>query len=170
MSKSNREIRIKLARIFGSGCMFQKSHAEEYIKKIGTIKTYKQFKNETHYKSKKVKALQSLMTLHHLQHTSENGDTTVNNCIIINQLAHRYIHSLPREQEEIINDYIREWKKMNYQKCKIQQVNYIQAEFEIELAEIETGKSLIVRPLNRAKVKQNTKRAYEEYLKEIIKE
>lgn len=46
MSKSNREIRIALARIFGSGCMFRKSHVEEFVESLGTIKTYKRFKEE----------------------------------------------------------------------------------------------------------------------------
>ena len=72
MSKSNREIRIALARIFGSGCMFRKSHAEEFIEKLGNIKTYKLYKQGTKYKSHKIQQLESIMTLHHLQHKADN--------------------------------------------------------------------------------------------------
>lgn len=71
MSNSNRKLRITLASIFGNTCMFKKSRAEEFIEKLGTIKTYKQYKIETHYKSRKIKKLESLKTLHHLVHRSE---------------------------------------------------------------------------------------------------
>lgn len=39
------------------------------------------------------------------------GDTSIENCTNINRLAHDYLHSLPREQEEVINDMLREHKK-----------------------------------------------------------
>jgi hypothetical protein len=70
MSK-NRGVRIALAQVYGSGCMFKKSGAERYIEKLGKIKTYKQFKEERRYSSKKLKALENLLTLHHLKHKSE---------------------------------------------------------------------------------------------------
>lgn len=70
-SKSNRTIRIALARTFGSGCMFKKSHAEEFVEKLGTIKTYKKFKEEKRYSPKQIKQLENFMTLHHLKHRSE---------------------------------------------------------------------------------------------------
>lgn len=70
MSKSNREIRIALARVFGSGCMFKKSHAEQFIESLGTITTYKRFKEDKRYTSKKIKQLESMITLHHLVHRS----------------------------------------------------------------------------------------------------
>jgi hypothetical protein len=48
--------------------------------------------------------------MHHLQHKSEKGATTVENGANVAEVAHQYMHSLPREQEEIINDMLREWK------------------------------------------------------------
>lgn len=167
MSKSgrNRNIRIDLARIFGSGCMFRKSHAEEFIEKLGSIKTYKEYKKETKYKSKKIKQFESLMTLHHLRHRSEGGDTSVENGAIINELAHRYIHSLPRNQEEIINDYIRAWKKQNYGKCTVDIAEELpESGFEVDLAEIDVKeKDLIIKPFSRAKAKRETQKAIDEY-------
>lgn len=71
MSNKNRSVRIALAQVYGSGCMFKKSGAEKFIEKLGTIKTYKQFKEERKYTSKKTKALENLLTLHHLRHKSE---------------------------------------------------------------------------------------------------
>lgn len=168
-SKANRGIRIALARIFGSGCMFRKSNAEEFIEKIGSIKTYKQYKRETRYKSKKIKQFESIMTLHHLQHRSEGGSTSVENGAIINELAHRYIHSLPRNQEEIINDYIRAWKRQNYGKCTVDIVEELpEEEFEIDLAELDVGeKDLIIKPFNRAKIKRETRKAIDEYYQDL---
>lgn len=49
--------------------------------------------------------------MHHLKHRSENGATTVENGTNVAEVAHQYIHSLPREQEEIINNMLREWKR-----------------------------------------------------------
>ena len=168
-SKSNRGVRIALAQIFGSGCMFRKSHAEEFIEKLGTIKTYKEYKRETKYKSKKIKQIESIMTLHHLQHRSDGGSTTIENGAIINELAHRYIHSLPRNQEEIINDYIRAWKKQNYGKCTVDVVEELpEPEFEIDLAELDVqDKDLIIKPFSRAKVKRETRKAIDEYYQEL---
>ena len=50
------------------------------------------------------------MNYHHLEHRADGGQTTLENGAVISELAHRYIHSLPRNQEEIINDHIRKWK------------------------------------------------------------
>jgi hypothetical protein len=148
--------------------MFRKSHAEEFVEKLGTIKTYKTYKEKTKYKSHKIKQLESIMTLHHFQHRADGGSTSAENGAIINELAHRYMHSLPRNQEEIINDYIREWKKRNFGKCEIMIVDDIEkCDFEIDLAEVELEKELIIKPFNRAKNKRETKKAYEEYLDEL---
>ena len=48
--------------------------------------------------------------MHHLKHRSEGGPTTVENGANVAEVAHQYMHSLPREQEEVINDMLREWK------------------------------------------------------------
>lgn len=146
--------------------MFRKSHAEEFIENLGTIKTYKRFKQEKRYTGKKAKQLEQIMTLHHLQHRSEKGPTSAENGAIINELAHRYIHSLPRNQEEIINDYIREWKKQNYTRCEVQIEEPLEPEFEINLSEIEVTDKLKIKPLTRAQIKVQTRKAYEKYLNE----
>ena len=106
---TNKGVRELLEMIYGKGCMFYKAHIPERLK--GTkIKGYKQFIGELHYKSKKLKGLERTLTLHHLKHRSEGGETSVENGAVINELAHRYLHSLPREQEEVINNMLREYK------------------------------------------------------------
>lgn len=136
MSNSNREARLALARIFGNTCMFRKAHVEDFVDNLGTIKTYKTFKEEKHYASKKAKCLEQMLTYHHLKHKSEGGRATIENGAIINELAHRYLHLLPRNQEEIINDYLREWKREHYDRCNIELVEELEDPFEVETAEM----------------------------------
>ena len=141
------------------GCMFRKSHAEEFIEKVGTIKTYKQFKEQKKYTSKKIKQLEQMKTLHHLQHKSEGGRTCIENGAIINELAHTYLHSLPRNQEEVINDYIREWKKRNYLYCYVKLAELPERPFIINFTDIEINQA----KYDRAKEKRKTKELIKEY-------
>lgn len=93
--------------------MFKKAKVEEQIYALGQkriIKSYKTFLKETKYTLKKIRQLEGNMTYHHLKHRSEGGKTSIQNGAIVNELAHRYMHSLPREDEEVINDMIREFK------------------------------------------------------------
>ena len=165
-NKSNRSARIALARIYGSGCMFRKSKAENYIEKLGTIKTYKRYKQERHYTSKKIKALESLMTFHHLVHKSQGGRATVENGAIINALAHQYMHSLPRNQEEVINDYLREYKRrIDSQELPVIITDDLEAPIEVECAEISIENNrLQVKKLSKAdkKREQRAKKKAEE--------
>ena len=48
--------------------------------------------------------------MHHLCHRSEGGSTTVYNGANVSTVAHQYLHSLPRDQEEIINNELRRFK------------------------------------------------------------
>lgn len=107
---TNKQAREELERIYGKGCMFKKAKIEEQIMQLKTIKTYKRFIVETKYTGKKLRRLEQNMTYHHLQHRSEGGTTDLQNGSVVNELAHRYIHSLPREQEEIINNMLRHYK------------------------------------------------------------
>lgn len=107
---SNKKKREELERIYGKGSMFQKSRTEEYIETLPTIKGYKKYVKEKRYTSKDINKLTKRMNYHHLVHRSEGGATTIENGAVVTELEHRYIHSLPRNQEEIVNDHIREWK------------------------------------------------------------
>lgn len=112
--------RKQLEQIYGKGCMFKKAGIEDKLQALPQIKSYKIFKQQTRYTSRKIRQLERNMTYHHLKHRSEGGKTREENGSIINELAHRYMHSLPRDQEEIINNMIREYKQSI--KCGIMQV------------------------------------------------
>lgn len=107
---SNTSARRNLEQIYGKGCMFKRANLEKRIEEMGGIKTYKKFVKETRYTRRKINILEKNLTYHHLQHQSEGGKTTPENGAEINELAHRYIHSLSRKQEEVINNMLREFK------------------------------------------------------------
>lgn len=173
----NTKGRKSLERTYGKGCMFKKAHIEEQVEALRVIKTYKMFLRETRYTGKKIQQLEGNMTYHHLKHRSEGGKTNDENGSIINELAHRYMHSLPRDQEEIINDMIRNYKMsigtlIPYQKgIDIKQPIQIDLDFDI-------GEDCITIPVydntkedyekrkkfNRAKVKRETRQFIEDEL------
>ena len=160
-SHKNKTIRERLERIYGKGCMFQKAHIAQRIEEIGGIKTYKQYIQQHKYSFKKVKKLEETMTLHHLKHRADDGRTSEQNGAVINALAHGYLHSLPRNEEEIINNMLRDykWRIDNGRECKIELVDTLDIGIEVKVAEISFSDE--IKPpkekFNRAKVKEETR-------------
>lgn len=107
---SNKKKREELEKIYGEGSMFQKAKTEEYISTLPKIKGYQRFVKEKHFTTKEIRRLVKRMNYHHLEHRADGGATSIENGAVVNELEHRYIHSLPRNQEEIINNHIRQWK------------------------------------------------------------
>ena len=107
---SNKKKREELQVIYGEGSMFEKSKCEEYIATLPKIKGYKRFIKEKRFTTKEIHKLTHRMNYHHLEHKADGGATNVENGAVVNELEHRYIHSLPRNHEEIINNHIRQWK------------------------------------------------------------
>lgn len=60
------------------------------------------------------------------------GETTKENGAIVSALGQFYIHSLPRNQEEIINDMIRDYKK-----CKVELVDELETGIEIAFTDLQ---------------------------------
>lgn len=166
-SNKNKAIRERLERIYGKGCMFQKAHIAQRIEEIGGIKTYKQYIQQHKYSFKKVKKLEETMTLHHLKHRADEGRTSEQNGAVINALAHGYLHSLPRNEEEIINNMLRDykWRIDNARKCKIELVDTLDIGIELNIAEISFSNELKVSKtkFNRAETKKETKQLIKEW-------
>ena len=106
----NKHKREQLEEIYGRGSMFQKSKAEEYVETLPRIKGIKKYIQERRYSGTQMAKLITQMQYHHMKHKSEGGKTTIENGAVVNGLEHQYMHSLPRPQEEIINNHIRQWK------------------------------------------------------------
>lgn len=169
-SHKNKSIREKLEAKYGKGCMFRNAGIAERIEQMGGIKTYKQYKEEHKYKLKKIIQLENQRTLHHLVHRSEGGATSENNGAVVSALAHSYLHSLPRDQEEIINNMLRDFKfrasiisigktvEMEAQEIEFDMSDCIEIPVYDITPEIKKSK------FNRAKVKQETKKLIEEEL------
>lgn len=107
MSKSNRSAKKELERLYGKGCFFKRAHIEERIEAMGGIRTFKVFVQEKKFKGKPIS---HQITYHHLKHKSEGGKATAENGANVEEIAHQYLHSLPRNQEEVINNMFREFK------------------------------------------------------------
>ena len=169
MSSKNKKIRHSLERIYGKGCMFQKAYIAERIAAIGGIKTYKEFIKEKKYTLKEIKRLEANMTLHHLKHRSEGGPTTEENSANINELAHRYVHSLPRNQEEIVNNMLRDYKRegREYDLVPVRLEEEIDIDFEFKMAEIEFSEEsgiVVKKKFNRAKENREFRKRIKEDL------
>lgn len=100
------------------------------------------------------------------------GKATVENGANVEEIAHQYLHSLPRDQEEIVNNMLRDFKvSIDIAGTKFTD-NGIEVEnaFSIELGEVEENYIEIpaydIKPkeFNRAKVKRETQRMIEEEL------
>lgn len=173
---NNKGAKHDLEVVYGKGCMFKRAHIEELIERIGNIKTYRQYKEEMHYKRRKVNSLESSLTYHHLKHRSEGGHTTIDNGAVVNELAHRYMHSLPREQEEVINDILREFKFKLSGGILIpdEQGLQIQQPFSVDFSELDMTDYIEIdvydnseqdrQKFNRAKQKRDTRRLIQESL------
>lgn len=106
MAHKNGEKKDELKKLYGDGCFYLRGNIDKKIKgKV--IKTYKEYKKTVRFKGKNI---ESQITFHHLRHKSEHGETTVENGANLCLGVHRYIHTLPREQEEIINNELRKFK------------------------------------------------------------
>lgn len=184
MSTDNKSARQLLEKLYGKGCMFERAHIPERLLQLDIkIKGYRLYVNETRYKRRKINKLESTMTYHHLQHRSEGGKTTIENGSVINELAHRYIHSLPRDQEEIINNMLRDFKQSFELKGGIlvptDKGIEVTQPFQIDL-DFEIDDDCMVIPVydneeqtkgfNRAKIKQETKLLIDEALLEVYEE
>ena len=181
MSEDNSKARRRLEKIYGKGCMFKKAHIEEQIEALQTkriIKSYKVFLKETKYTGKKIRQLERNMTYHHLRHRSEGGKTDVDNGAIVNEMAHRYMHSLPREDEEVINNMLRKFKIQGGTLTATEQGIQIEDPFGIDLDYELNDEDVITIPVydntkedyikrqkfNRAKVKRETQRFIDDEL------
>ena len=109
MSKSNKQAKKRLIRLFGRTDMFVAARVAESLEALG-ITSYKVFERQKRYKGKPIS---QQLTFHHLKHRSEGGDRSVENGALIGDTHHQYLHSLDRNEEEIANNLIREWK-MNF--------------------------------------------------------
>lgn len=89
MSKKNSKARKRLEKIYGKGCFMERAGIREITG----------FRKDSY-----------VMTYHHMRHKSEGGKATDENGAVLALENHVFLHSLPRAEEEVINNKIRRWK------------------------------------------------------------
>lgn len=89
MSKKNSKMRKRLKQIYGDGC---------FLERMG-VRTIKG-----------IKPMDRMITYHHLRKKSKGGKATIENGANLAWENHEWLHSLPEEHQEKINDQIRGWK------------------------------------------------------------
>lgn len=99
------------------------------------------------------------------------GATTEENGAVINELAHQYIHSLPRQQEEVVNDMLREFKlsiaTIDNKGVEVTSYKTDLSDFvSINLNTIDTTIQEKREKFNRAREKEKFKRKIKEQLEE----
>lgn len=147
MSDSNKRAKEALIKIYGNECMFERAKIAQKIEQIGGIKTYSSYLAGKRFKGKNIK---KQLTYHHLRHKSDGGSATVENGAVVEAIAHAYLHSLPRHQEEIINNMLRVYK-MNVLEFNTEEV--------VKHSEIECNMSeYITIPLYGNTIEDNKKR------------
>jgi len=112
---SNKNARKALEDIYGKKDMFVEAQIEAQIDEINLtrkkkIKTYREYKEQCRYTNSKRRSLEKMLSFHHLRHKSNGGKAEAENGALLSALPHSYLHSLPRDDEEIINDMLREYK------------------------------------------------------------
>lgn len=162
MSNKNSKARKRLEKIFGKGCFMERAG----------IRTIIGYRKDSY-----------IMTYHHMRHKSEGGKATEENGAVLALENHVFLHSLPRDEEEKINNQIRRWKAnfltmkadgeiedsssldfpdlTNDEDCII-----ISLEENTEEQERELNKKKKEQKFNRAKVKRETQRRIDEELYE----
>lgn len=150
---SNKTIHRLLAQMYGDKCMFIEAHLEDIH--------YRRYLKLKKYKCKDIIKLKRVLTVHHLKHKSEGGKTNLENCSLVNELAHRYLHQLPRDIEELYNNAIREWKE-----ARVVQGD-IELPFEINMAQMSIDRK---GNMKLKRLKQEEKRKEKTEMQRIKKE
>ena len=131
---------------------------ECFIEKLGLRK----FDKPIHYSSKGQLKRMKQLTYHHIRMKKDGGKATVENGALLSAENHAWFHQQSKEKQKQMNEAFQKYKK-----CEIELVDELEKPFEIDLVEIETTDKIKIEPFNRRKVKEETKKAYEEYLKEL---
>ena len=93
----NKSARMELERIFGKICMIEEAGIR-YIPK----EKRKKIKGYTKY--------DEVLTYHHIKEKHTGGKSTFENGALIRGYNHRWLHSLPEDEKELVNQQLQEYK------------------------------------------------------------
>lgn len=155
---SNKRVKDEMIKIFGKRCFLEELH----IRKKSEVK--KEIKK---FKGKCQRCIMDQLTYHHILMKCKGGKATIENGAILRNINHIWLHRLPKEQQDKINELFQEYKKLFMEELSVEYVDDLKSEIGLNIAELEvTDKGIKVKPkgkYNRAEVKRETREAQEEY-------
>ena len=98
MSKSNREAREKLIKLYGAECFIEKLHLRKDDKP-------RQYKSKGQYYRMKQ------LTYHHILERSKGGAATVENGALLSAENHEWFHKQKEPQRQEMNQAFQDYKK-----------------------------------------------------------
>ena len=162
---SNRAARQELERIFGKICMIEAAGIR-YIPK----EQRRKLKGYTKY--------DDILTYHHIKEKQHGGKATVENGAIVRGYNHRWLHSLPEEEKEKVNQQLIEFKAtiIHEAEGKIQRGEEVTFPLDVDFADCITIPVYDTEPkkdkgkkksFNRAKEKREFQRKIDRYFSEM---
>lgn len=156
----NKSARKKLEKIFGKICMIEAAGIR-YIPKEERRKLKGYSKNHNQ------------ITYHHIKEKHSGGKRTVENGALVREYNHVWLHSLPQEQKDAVNNEIIYFKAsfLQAQEDKLVETGTVELPLEFDT----DGECVIIpvydtskkEKFNRAKAKQEFKKKVDEYYKEL---
>ena len=97
MGSKNKGIRKLMEKLYGNKCMIEEAGIRCIpVEERKKIKGYKKF--------------QEKITYHHIKEKSKGGKKTVENGALIKEYNHAWLHSLPEEKREEVNQQLQQYK------------------------------------------------------------
>lgn len=161
MSKSNKEAKEELIRLYGAQCFIDRLHLRPDSTRIYTGK-------QLDYMRKHQQQLKRL-TYHHILERCKGGKATRENGALLSEENHRWFNQQSKQAQAEMNNAFQELKRKidEARECKIQLVDEIDIDFEIKTAEISfSDERKPKEKFNRAKEKRKFEKRVQEDLEE----
>lgn len=161
MSKSNREAKEELIRLYGAQCFIDRLHLRPDSTRVYTGK-------QLDYMRKHQQQLKRL-TYHHIVERCRGGKATRENGALLSEENHRWFNQQSRQAQAEMNNAFQELKRKidEARECKIQLVDEIDIGYEIKTAEISfSDERKPKEKFNRAKVKREFEKRVREEMEE----
>lgn len=147
---SYKGIRNRMARIYKKVCMLEASG-------IRYVPRYKRMKIKGYKKS------QESLTYHHLVKKEDGGEVSEENGAIVKEYNHKWLHSLPPDKLEEVNNKIREYKlsviQIGYKETQ-RQIICGKLDFRVPDLSDEGVDYLVIKAYNNKEKQQTKERKY----------
>lgn len=147
---SNKTVRRNLEKLFGKRCMLEASGIR-YVPRHERIRI------------KGYKKIQEEVTYHHLIKKEYGGKATIENGALLKRYNHDWLHTLPIEQQEQVNNRLREFKlsllEIGYEETKKRIISG-EISFSIPNLEDESVDYITIKAYKNKEIKKGKKAEY----------